>query len=184
MNLKNLNISHNWTLFLDRDGVINHRLTGDYVKSWDELKFLAGVLDAIKIFSETFGNIVIVTNQQGIGKGLMAEDTLLEIHRKMVKEISEAGGRIDKVYFCPDLKSSSSFYRKPQVGMGVQAKKDYPNIKFKNSIMAGDTQSDMKFGKRLKMKTVLINDDLAVARSNPALVDFQFDSLIDFANSL
>ncbi|OYT13655.1 MAG: phosphatase [Bacteroidetes bacterium 4572_114] len=184
MNLKSLNISPNWTLFLDRDGVINHRLTGDYVKSWDELRFLDGVLDAIRVFSETFGNIVIVTNQQGIGKGLMAEETLLEIHRKMVKEISEAGGRIDKVYFCPDLKSAGSFYRKPQVGMGIQAKKDYPNIKFKNSIMAGDTESDMKFGKRLKMKTVLINDDFAVARANPALVDFRFNSLIDFANSL
>ena len=50
--------------------------------------------------------------------------------------------------------------------------------------MAGDTESDMKFGKRLKMKTVLINDDFAVARANPALVDFRFNSLIDFANSL
>ncbi len=184
MNLKNLNISKNWTLFLDRDGVINRRLVDDYVKSWDEFEFIEGVLDAIKKFSEIFGKVFVVTNQQGIGKGLMTEDTLIEIHRKMADEIAKAGGNIDKVYFCPDLKSSGSFCRKPQIGMGLKARKDFPEINFKRSIMAGDTASDMKFGKRLKMKTVLIGDDLSVASENPALVDFQYDSLIDFAQLL
>ncbi len=184
MNLKNLNISKNWTLFLDRDGVINRRLVDDYVKSWDEFKFIEGALDAIKISSGNFGIIVVVTNQQGIGKRLMAEDTLIEIHRKMAEEISKTDGNIDKVYFCPDLKSAGSFCRKPQIGMGLKARKDFPEINFKRSIMAGDTVSDMKFGKRLKMKTALIGDDLSVASENPALVDFQYDSLIDFAQSL
>lgn len=184
MNLKNLNISKNWTLFLDRDGVINHRLVDDYVKSWDEFRFIDGVQDAIKIFAEKFGRIFVVTNQQGIGKGLMAEDTLIEIHRNMTDEIKKAGGRIERVYFCPDLKSSGSFYRKPQIGMGLKARKDFPDINFKRAIMAGDTASDMKFGKRLKMKTVLIGDEANIAKENPDIVDFHYGSLIDFANLL
>jgi histidinol-phosphate phosphatase family protein len=184
MTLKNLDISKNWTLFLDRDGVINQRLIDDYVKSWDEFEFLEGVPEAIRIFAETFGRVVVVTNQRGIGRGLMAEDTLNNIHEKMTDEIARAGGKIDKVYFCPDLKSSGSFCRKPQVGMGLKAKKDFPEINFKKSIIAGDSKSDMQFGKRLKMKTVLIGEHFDIARKNPGLVDFHFDDLISFANSI
>jgi histidinol-phosphate phosphatase family protein len=184
MTLKNLNISKDWTLFIDRDGVINKRLVDDYVKSWDEFEFLDGVLDAIKKFSETFGKIVVVTNQQGIGRKLMKEDTLIDIHQKMTEEIATAGGRIDRVYFCPDLKDSGSFNRKPQIGMGLKARKDFPGINFKKSIIAGDSKSDMQFGKRLKMKTVLIGDDFSIASRNPKLVDYHYDGLIDFANQL
>jgi histidinol-phosphate phosphatase family protein len=184
MTLKNLNISKDWTLFLDRDGVINRRLVDDYVKSWDEFEFLDGVLDATKIFAETFGRIVVVTNQRGIGKGLMAEDTLNNIHQKMKDEIARAGGKIDRVYYCPALKSSGNFCRKPQIGMGLKARKDFPEINFKKSIIAGDSKSDMQFGKRLKMKTVLIGDDFSIASTNPKLIDYHFDGLIDFARQL
>jgi len=184
MTLKSLNISKDWTLFLDRDGVINRRLVDDYVKTWDEFEFIDGVLDAIKIFSETFSRIFIVTNQRGVGKGLMEEETLNGIHQRMTDEISNAGGKIDRVYFCPALKSSNSFCRKPNVGMGVRAKRDFPGIMHRKSIMAGDSLSDMQFGKRLKMKTVLIGDDHAIAQRHPALLDFHYNGLIDFANQL
>jgi len=184
MTLKNLNISKDWTLFLDRDGVINQRLVDDYVKTWDEFEFLDGVLDAIKVFAKTFGRIVVVTNQRGIGRGVMKEDTLNEIHQKMTDDIAKAGGKIDRVYFCPDLKDSGSFNRKPQIGMGLKARKDFPEINFKKSIIAGDSKSDLQFGKRLKMKTVLIGDDFSIANNNPRLVDYHFDGLIDFANLL
>ena len=184
MILKNLNISKAWTLFLDRDGVINRRLVDDYVKSWDEFEFLEGVPEALRIFSEIFGKIIVVTNQRGIGRGLMTKETLMGIHQRMVQEIAHAGGRIDSVYFCPDLKDSGSFCRKPQVGMGLRAKKDFPDIRFKKSLMAGDSVSDLEFGKRLGMKTVLIDKSLLIARRHPLLTDYRFDSLITFAHVL
>lgn len=184
MTLSSLNISKEWTLFLDRDGVINHRLIDDYVKTWEDFKFIDGVLDAMKIFNLAFGKIIVVTNQQGIGKGLMRIETLEEIHKNMVLEVNKSGGKIDKIYFCPDLKESGSFCRKPQVGMGLKAKKDFREISFKKSIMAGDSLSDMKFGKRLKMTTVWISPNHSVPCNYPELIDFAFTDLRSFSQNL
>jgi len=173
-----------WTLFLDRDGVLNKRLPDDYVKLPQDFLWIEGVLESLAFFSGIFAKIIVVTNQQGVGKGLMSSTDLERIHQKMLDEVQSAGGRIDKVYFSPDLEKSGSFFRKPMVGMGLKAKKDFPKIEFAKSIMVGDTLSDMRFGKRLKMKTVLISDDLALARMNPYYVDLRFTSLADFAGFL
>ena len=74
-------IDKSWTLFLDRDGVINKKLENDYVKTIDEFEFLPQVLEAIKQFSSHFQKIVIVTNQQGISKKLMTENDLEKVHQ-------------------------------------------------------------------------------------------------------
>lgn len=73
-------IDHTWTLFLDRDGVINERLMGAYVRSIDEFKFLQEIPETIAQLSTIFGRVIVVTNQQGIGKGLMTERNLEEVH--------------------------------------------------------------------------------------------------------
>jgi histidinol-phosphate phosphatase family protein len=184
MILKTLNISKEWSLFLDRDGVINRRIVGDYVKDPKEFIFLDGVVDAIRTFTTTFGRIVVVTNQQGIGKGLMTHEELNEIHNHMSAEISKGGGRIDKMYYCPELARQNPFRRKPNIGMALHAKKDFPEINFRKSIMAGDSKSDLEFGKRLKMKTVLIGDNNTIARRFPKLVDFWFPSLAEMAKQI
>ncbi len=90
MSLSNLHINNNWTLFLDRDGVINNRLADDYVKSWDEFEFIQGVLEALGIFARLFSKIFIITNQQGIGKNIMTLADLESIHAKMLDEISNS----------------------------------------------------------------------------------------------
>jgi len=171
-------------LFLDRDGVINVKIDDDYVKTWEEFRFVTGTPEAIRILSGLFSPIVIVTNQQGIGKKLMTEESLHEIHRKMMTEIKENGGRIDKIYFCGDLKDSGSPNRKPEIGMGLQAKSDFPSIRFKNAVMAGDTVNDMLFGKRLGMTTVFISGDEAALRRHHHLIDYRFNTLLDFARTL
>ena len=182
MSLKNFHIDNTWTLFLDRDGVINKRIIDDYVLKPEQFEFNAGVLDATKVFAEKFGRIVVVTNQQGIGKGMMTKSDLDEIHALMVKSIMEKGGRIDKVYHCPDLKGSNSLYRKPNIGMALSARKYFPEIAFKRAIMAGDSLSDMEFGKRVGMKTVLIKETPEMARKYPQFVDYYYPSLIAFAD--
>ncbi len=158
MTLQHLNIDKNWTLFLDRDGVINKKLDNDYVKHWTEFEFIDGVLAALKTFNPRFGRIVVVTNQQGIGKGLYRTEDLELIHRNMLYEINYFGGRIDKVYFSPYLASENHPTRKPGIGMALQAQKDFPEINFELSVMAGDSESDMEFGKKAGMKTVFITE--------------------------
>ena len=176
-----LNPNKSWTLFLDRDGLLNRRLEGDYVKLPEEFEWLDGVLKSLSYFSGVFGTIVVVTNQQGIGKGLMTEQELGLIHKNMLEDVARAGGRIDQVYHCPDLEQSRNFNRKPMIGMGLQARRDFPEIVFRQSVMVGDTISDMRFGKRLKMKTVFISKDIQKARQYPGFIDLIFESLQAFA---
>ena len=85
-------------LFLDRDGVINRRLVGDYVKCQDEFEFLEGNLEAFEIFNRLFDKIVVVTNQQGIGKGLMSENDLEQVHSYMKKEIDQCAQHFSNGY--------------------------------------------------------------------------------------
>jgi histidinol-phosphate phosphatase family protein len=168
-------------LFLDRDGVINVRLIADYVKRKEEFEFIDGVLEAFEIFNRHFEKIVIVTNQQGIGKGLMSEEDLKEIHSFMKSQVEQRGGRIDQVYHCPSLAKENSIDRKPSIGMGLKARKQYKEIRFKDSIMVGDSLSDLVFGKRLKMHCIHISSSPKTARKHPKRIDKVFNNLLEFA---
>ncbi len=177
-------VNDRWTLFLDRDGVLNERPMNDYVKGLSDFVWKEGALQGLAGLSQIFGTIVVVTNQQGIGKGLMTADDLELIHNKMLQEAKEAGARIEKVYYCGELARTRSFYRKPSVGMGLLARKDFPQICFSQSVMVGDTISDMQFGKRLKMHTVLIDKDPSLAREYSRMVDLRFADLNGFSQYL
>lgn len=150
------NADKSWSLFLDRDGVINVRKMNGYILSVDEFQFLPNVSDSIAYFSTVFQYIFVVTNQQGISKGLMTERNLSDIHDYMCNQIVENGGKIASCYFAPELKTMENSLRKPNPGMALQAKNDFPSVDFEKSIMVGDTDSDIKFGKNLGMKTVRI----------------------------
>lgn len=179
-----IRINKGWTLFLDRDGVINRRIPDDYVSSPECFLFEDGVAEAIKLLTPLFQHIIVVTNQQGIGKGLMTETQLSQIHNKMISEIQSNGGKIDKVFFSPDLKEKYSFTRKPSVGMGLRAKAQFPDIQFKRSFMVGDTHSDILFGHRLGMKTVLISKDRNEIVKCSEILTYRFDDLISFAKEV
>lgn len=175
------------TLFLDRDGVINQRLPGAYVRHWDEFTFLPGVLPAIALLRRYFDRIVVVTNQQGIGKHLMTDAELHAVHQKMLQEIKKAGGHLDGIYFCPDLKSKPDNCRKPAPAMAIQAQRDYPAISFSQSVMVGDSASDMAFGRQLGMQTVLIEtngEEIIKLTKTPDWVDQRFPSLWAFAKNV
>ena len=181
---KKRTIEQGWSLFLDRDGVINQRIPKDYVKLPEEFEFVPGVTQALEIFATLFNPIIIITNQQGIGRGLMTNSQLNLVHEKMLKKITETGGRIDAVFYSPDLKNTNSFTRKPAVGLGLKARKQFTTIKFKQSIMAGDSYSDILFGHKLGMVTVLIGTDKEVAYQCSEILDYSFPDLISFAGYL
>ena len=170
------------TLFLDRDGVINHRIPGDYVKTPGEFQPTEGLGEALKLLSEKFGRIVVVTNQAGIGKGLMTEMELHVVHSKMITIAEAAGGRIDRVYHCPHRKEVACTCRKPATGMAWQALADFPEIDFEDAWMVGDSVSDMEFAQALGIRPVLIRGKLEdVAAISQMNIELQFDSLLEFA---
>ena len=177
-----MQIDKSWTLFLDRDGVINKKKDNDYVKNWEEFLFIDRSVDAISFLSKLFGKIIIVTNQRGVGKGVMTEFDLILIHQKMVRFIEKKSGRIDKIYYCTCV-SDNAECRKPNIGNALKSKSDFPDIDFKKSVIAGDSLSDMIFGKKTGMTRILIS-------SNPKLLensknfDKIFKSLFDYSNFL
>lgn len=176
-------VDKNWTLFLDRDGVINVEVVGTYVTAWSEFQFHDGVLTSLNSLSQLFGVIVVVTNQRGVGRGIMTLDSLKEISVNMTQEIVVNGGRIDKIYTCTAI-SDEDHNRKPQVGMALQAKEDFPEIDFKRSVMVGNSMSDMEFGKRLGMHTVFLTTKHAPYGLPHDFIDEQYPSLQAWETSL
>jgi histidinol-phosphate phosphatase family protein len=171
-----------WTLFLDRDGVINTRLPDEYVSKWDDFDFIVGSLKAIEDLSEVFGRIVVVTNQAGIGKGIMTEMELNEVHSLMLKTVDLLGGHIDKVYFAPDLPQNPSNRRKPNTGMALDAQRDFPEIDFQKSVIVGDSKSDIEMGDRLGMVKVFIEDK--GDDPTPFAPHYRFSTLALFAKNV
>ncbi|MCX6283426.1 MAG: HAD family hydrolase [Bacteroidetes bacterium] len=184
MNLKDLKIDNTWSLFLDRDGVINQRMVDDYVRNWEQFIFKPGAREALTELSGIFSRIVVVSNQQGVGKGLMSEKEVENLHSRMISEVTTEGGRIDAAIFCPALEREKSFNRKPNIGMALQARKRFPEIRFRQSVMVGDSLSDMIFGKRLGMKTVFLSADLPHIRRGYKTINFVFPDLRAFAKEL
>lgn len=155
VNLLDLEVSIYDTLFLDRDGVINVLRVHDYVKKWDEFVFKPGIFEALRKWNSMFKYIIVVTNQRGVGRGLMTEYDLERIHEKMCQEITLKGGRIDKIYYCTALRDDD-FNRKPNIGMAVQAQMDFPEINFATSLMIGDSEGDMAFARNVGMDGIKI----------------------------
>jgi len=169
-------IDKTWTLFLDRDGVINHEKKNDYIRNVAEFNIYDGVLSAIATLSKNFKYVIIVTNQKGIGKGLMTHEDLAAIHTKLIADVKAAGGNIDAIYYCPDL-ADDSINRKPQPGMAHQAVAAFPDIDLRKSLIVGNKLSDMYFGRNAGMYTAF------VATTNPETpfpheaIDVRFDHL-------
>ncbi|SKA31671.1 D-glycero-D-manno-heptose 1,7-bisphosphate phosphatase [Chitinophaga eiseniae] len=170
-------------LFLDRDGVINDEIKDGYVLHPGMFRFSEGVLEAMPLLAQRFERIFVVTNQRCIGRGLLTVEGLQEIHTQMLDTIQQAGGRIDKIYFCPDVESNSPC-RKPNAGMALRAKNDFPEIDFSKAIMAGNTLSDMQFGRNAGMQTVFIATTLPDTPFPHPLIDKKYPGLLRFAQDV
>jgi D-glycero-D-manno-heptose 1,7-bisphosphate phosphatase len=173
--------SKEWTLFLDRDGVINKELRDDYVKHWEDFIFEDGALEAIAKLSSIFGRIIIVTNQRGIGIELMSDEDLSNIHEKMIAVIQEAGGRIDAIYYAPAA-DRSDIRRKPT--MAFEAKKDFPEIDLAKSVIVGNSISDMEFGRNAGMRSIFIDEKKKYGEEKTSIMDEISNSLFEWTNNL
>ncbi|MBR4390920.1 MAG: HAD-IIIA family hydrolase [Bacteroidales bacterium] len=170
-------IQEDWSLLLDRDGVVNRRIVDGYVTTWEQFEFLPGVLDAMRVLAQRFKYIFIITNQQGIGKGLMTMEQLDEIHDRMCAEIECHGGRIDGILVCPQLSTEPDNYRKPSPKMAFMAKELAPEMDLQKCIMVGDGDTDVEFGRNAGVHTVFIGEEHPDA-------DDSFPSLYSFSQAL
>jgi len=145
----------NKAIFLDRDGVINKgALEHEYITSLEGFQFLPGVLEALKRISGKGYVILVVTNQRAISLGKMSNSDLERIHTHMLKTVEEAGGKIEKVYFCPHGDGECNC-RKPAPGMLDTAQSDY-ELCLEESWVIGDSISDVRAGKSRGCRTIYI----------------------------
>lgn len=148
------------TIFLDRDGVINENRS-DYVKSWSEFRFLPGSREAIARLTQAGHHIIVCTNQAGVARGSISIETVHEIHRRMVVAISEMGGKIEKVYFCPHAKDDECTCRKPRPGMLLKAR-DELDLDMHNAVFIGDSISDVQAGLAAGIHSILVLSGLGL----------------------
>jgi len=166
-----------WCLFVDRDGVVNRRIEHDYVRSWTHFEPLPGVDHALRLLAAWAPHVVVVTNQQGIGKGLMTEQDVEEIHARFSR--TPGGSVIEEFLVCPHLESSGCACRKPGTGLAKDWLAHHADCDPSLSMVVGDAETDMEMAVRLAAET----GGADAVKIGPAttLTTLRFDSLVDFA---
>ena len=142
-------------VFIDRDGVINVDPIGDYIKTWKQFRFERGALSALKKITARGYQIILISNQAGIGDGVYAEAALWDIHKKMLGVFAKWGIKIRASHFCLHGKKAGCKCRKPETGLFKKAVK---GIRFdrKKTFFIGDKATDMEAGKRFKLRTIMV----------------------------
>jgi histidinol-phosphate phosphatase family protein len=131
-------------VIIDRDGVLNKKPPrAKYVRHWSEFEWLPGAKEALQLLRENGYLVIVVSNQAGIGRGVMSETDLLQIHDRMRADVSAAGGRIDEIYYCPHDWEAGCDCRKPKPGMLFQAQKDF-HLDLTRTLFIGDDERDQQ----------------------------------------
>jgi D-glycero-D-manno-heptose 1,7-bisphosphate phosphatase len=169
-----MSFSDNKLFLFDRDGIINVRPVNDYVKQLNEFHFHPDFFELFSLLNNLGFHTAVITNQQGVGKGLMSEATLIEIHKHMQDALSsKTGYKFDKIFYCTSLKEVNDYRRKPNPGMLEEAIKFF-NLDKENTFFMGDSTSDIIAGKEAGVKTILINSEI---HEEP---DYYFQTLKEF----
>ncbi|GHA25546.1 D-glycero-beta-D-manno-heptose 1,7-bisphosphate 7-phosphatase [Oceanisphaera arctica] len=175
-------------IFLDRDGVINQD-TG-YVSHSDDFIFIDGVIGAMKQLKQKGYQLVVVTNQSGIARGLFSEDDFIRLTEWMDWSLADRGVDLDGIYFCPHHPTEGSGpetqvcdCRKPAPGMFLEAAQEL-NINLADSYMVGDKVSDMKAAEAAGVgHKILVRTGKDITAEGEALAEAVYPSLVEFAQN-
>jgi D-glycero-D-manno-heptose 1,7-bisphosphate phosphatase len=130
-------------VLLDRDGVINRRLPGGCVTSWAQFEFLPRVLHALRLLAENGFAALVISNQAGVGKGLLSSKELNGITQRFLLETALSGGDIAQVYYCCHTTEERCGCRKPQPGLIARAQLEY-DFNPEETFFVGDSPSDLR----------------------------------------
>lgn len=176
---------HPSLVVLDRDGVINAD-SPDYIKSPAEWHALPGSLDAIARLCASGFTVVVATNQSGVGRGLFTEQTLAQIHDEMLRQVSEAGGRIAAVFVCPHAPDAGCDCRKPLPGLMRQIEQQFGTT-LQGAPAVGDSARDIDAAVAVTARPILVrtgNGRQTEQQFSESLRPEVFDSLADVADAL
>lgn len=148
-------------VFLDREGIVNRKPPeGSYITCWEQFEILPGVEQAIARLNHSGRTVILVTNQRGIALRHMTHTDLDTIHQRLRDHLAPHGAHLDAIYACPhDV--GQCHCRKPDTGLFEQAFADFPAARPHNSVMIGDSLSDIEAGARMGMATIFVPSDPA-----------------------
>ncbi|HEY5914985.1 MAG TPA: HAD-IIIA family hydrolase [Verrucomicrobiae bacterium] len=145
------------SVILDRDGVLNRKPPrAQYVRRWEEFEWLPGAKEALQQLKTAGFRSIVVSNQAGVARGAMTEADLLDIHRRMVRDVALAGGGIDAIYYCPHNWDDGCECRKPKPGMLFQAQRDF-NLDLSRTPFVGDDERDGQAADAAGCPSVLVS---------------------------
>jgi histidinol-phosphate phosphatase family protein len=146
-------------VILDRDGVLNERPPiAHYVRSWDEFHWLPGSIEAMRHLKTAGYKLALASNQSGIARGLMTEEDLAEVHRRMKADLEAGGVTVDAIYHCSHGWDDGCFCRKPSPGMLFQAQQEF-NLDLTKTLFIGDDERDEEAGKAAGCLTELVTEE-------------------------
>ena len=130
--------------FFDRDGTVNERIVGDWVRDWDtQWQWTPDAIEGIKRVYDAGYKLILITNQRGLSIDRLSWEELNELHRRMNEQLlQEIGCSFEHIYVCSHDKHENCDCRKPAPGMLLQAKAEFPEIDMKESVMFGDRDID------------------------------------------
>ncbi len=141
-------------IILDRDGVINYD-SASYIKSPEEWKPIPGSLEAIALLNQAGYQVVIATNQSGVGRGLFEMATLNAIHDKMHRALGVVGGRVDAIFFCPHAQDAGCNCRKPKPGLFEEIARRF-KVSLKDVPSIGDALRDLEVSAAVGAQPILV----------------------------
>ena len=140
-------------IFLDRDGTIN--FDPGFVQNIDEFKFYDFAIPALKMLAEAGNIFCIISNQSGVGRGLIEIEDLRELNSYIRQEFIDNGIKLLEIYNCTDHPDNASDRRKPGTGMFLDASEEY-DIELNRCLMIGDSERDIVPAHVLGMDTMLV----------------------------
>lgn len=144
-------------VFLDRDGTLNVKPPdGEYIEGPDALELLPGAAEAVGMLNRAGLWTGVVTNQRGVALGRMSTADLDAVHQRLRLLLGLEGAFVDAIYVCPH-EIGACDCRKPQPGLLLRAQSDHPALDFARAAIVGDSLSDVRAGRRLGLRTVLIS---------------------------
>lgn len=171
----------NKIILIDRDGVFNQDRS-DYVRTPAQLVILPKVPEAISRLNQAGFGVLIITNQAGVGKGLISPETLEAIHTQLKSVLASKGGHIHAIYHCPHLIEEHCNCRKPKPGMILQAQKQWGFIP-KETWMVGDSTKDLQaaLAAGCRPALVLTGHGTITQKSEPKVPTFaDLPAFVDF----
>ncbi len=159
-------------ILLDRDGIINEDLS--YVHKIEDIVFLDGIFDLLRVLQEEGYRLYIVTNQSGIGRGYYTEEDLIKLNKWMLGQFKKRDVEIKNIFYCPHVSGDKCACRKPKIGMVKELLKE-KDIDHENSWVIGDKDSDTLFGKSLHFKTIRVKSEY----DHEVSANFEVDKIIE-----